>query len=166
MLSTCREAFTPTKLIYCLAIPVRERFVRDRISDVHALPSSRVVLLFRSGRCNKYKLARLLPEDCHSLIYPINFRFLLGKSYGNDITSAIYRCIVIARNIFSKIALTRKFQTWRWSFENKIISSIDFNSSQSQRNFIFSFYIYIYSFKETKIRTNVFKRAAYSQLTF
>lgn len=33
MLSICQKAFTLAKLIYCLAIPAYERFVRDRISD-------------------------------------------------------------------------------------------------------------------------------------
>lgn len=51
-----------------------------------ALPSSRAVLLFRSRRYDKYKLARFLPEsllNCCSIHYALSeIYILLRKSYG------------------------------------------------------------------------------------
>lgn len=70
MLSTRQQAFTPTKLIHCLAIPAWERFVRYGISDVHGVtfvtPSCIIIQI--SPLYNKYKLARFSAKIATQLL--------------------------------------------------------------------------------------------------
>lgn len=71
-----------------------------------ALPSSRAVLLFRSRRYDKYKLARFLPEsllNCCSIHYALSeIYILLRKSYGMMNPYPRYRPNRSERNISSE----------------------------------------------------------------
>lgn len=71
-----------------------------------ALPSSRAVLLFRSRRYDKYKLARFLPKsllNCCSIHYVLSeIYILLRKSYGMMNPYPRYRPSRSERNISSE----------------------------------------------------------------